>query len=113
MEPTMSRIEVDQVLAQIRALRPQVPSASGSVAAAPAASASPSFAAVLKQGIDAVNALQKDAGAAAVAFEKGVAGVELADVMIQMQKASVGFRATVEVRNRLVNAYQEIMSMPV
>ena len=49
----------------------------------------------------------------ATAFEKGVPGVELPQVMIEMQKAAVSFRAVTEVRNRLVNAYQEIMNMPV
>jgi flagellar hook-basal body complex protein FliE len=39
--------------------------------------------------------------------------VELSQVMIESQKASVAFRATVEVRNRLVSAYQEIMNMPI
>ena len=40
-------------------------------------------------------------------------GVELPQVMLEMQKASVSFRALTEVRNRLVNAYQEIMNMPI
>jgi len=42
-----------------------------------------------------------------------VPGVELSQVMLEAQKASVSFRATVEVRNRLVSAYQEIMNMPI
>ena len=45
-------------------------------------------------------------------FEKGVPGVELPQVMLEMQKANVSFRALTEVRNRLVDAYQEIMNMP-
>jgi flagellar hook-basal body complex protein FliE len=43
----------------------------------------------------------------------GEPGISLNDVMIDLQKASVGFQATVQVRNRLVAAYQEIASMPV
>ena len=40
-------------------------------------------------------------------------GVELPQVMMEMQKASVSFRAITEVRNKFVNAYQEIMNMPI
>ena len=39
--------------------------------------------------------------------------VELPQVMMEMQKASVSFRAITEVRNKFVNAYQEIMNMPI
>jgi flagellar hook-basal body complex protein FliE len=46
-------------------------------------------------------------------FEQGVAGVELPQVMLEMQKASVSFRAVTEVRNKLVDAYQSIMNMPI
>ncbi len=49
----------------------------------------------------------------AEAFEKGDAGVELSQVMIEMQKARVSFEAVKQVRNQLVTAYQEVMSMPV
>ncbi len=70
------------------------------------------FANLLKQGIDSVNQTQQSANALATAFEKGTPGVELPQVMLEMQKASVSFRAVTEVRNRLVNAYQEIMNMP-
>ena len=42
-----------------------------------------------------------------------VPGVELPQVMLEMQKASVSFRAATEVRNRLVGVYQEIMNMPI
>jgi flagellar hook-basal body complex protein FliE len=49
----------------------------------------------------------------ATAFERGTPGVELSDVMLEMQKANVSFRALTEVRNRFVSAYQEIMNMPI
>ena len=45
--------------------------------------------------------------------QRGVPGIELPQVMLEMQKASVSFRAITEVRNRFVNAYQEIMNMPI
>ena len=60
-----------------------------------------------------MNQTQQHATALAAAFERGTPGVELPQVMLEMQKASVSFRALTEVRNRLVNAYQEIMNMPI
>ncbi len=47
----------------------------------------------------------------AEAFERGAPGVELPQVMLEMQKASLSFHALTEVRNRLVSAYQDIMNM--
>lgn len=72
-----------------------------------------SFAAELSRSLQRVSAAQNDAAAQARAFQAGEPGVSLNDVMIDMQKASLAFQATVQVRNRLVAAYQEIASMPV
>jgi flagellar hook-basal body complex protein FliE len=47
------------------------------------------------------------------AYERGEPGVDLAEVMIQAQKASVSFTALTQVRNRLVTAYEDIMKMPI
>ncbi len=120
----MSSMQIDNVLAQIRSLQSQVkvgapqvarPDAIGGAGAtgAVAGAGQVSFANVLKQGLDGVNAAQSRASDLATRFERGAPGVELSHVMIESQKASVAFRATVEVRNRLVSAYQEIMNMPI
>jgi flagellar hook-basal body complex protein FliE len=117
----MSSGHIDSVLAQIRAMQSQIraPSAPtndvGAIAGPggavqPAANA---FSNVLKQGIDQVNQAQQRASELATKFERGVPGVELPQVMLEMQKASVSFRAITEVRNRFVSAYQEIMNMPI
>ncbi len=105
-------MEIERVLTQIRALREQtaMPAAN---AAMPTAVAGPSFASVLQQGLSQVNATQNHAASMAADFERGKPGVELSQVMLEMQKANISFRATVEVRNKLVSAYQEIMNMPV
>lgn len=71
------------------------------------------FAAELQRSIARISEAQGSADAAARAFELGEPGVSLNDVMINMQKASIGFQATVQVRNRLVAAYQEIAGMQV
>ncbi|MFN6886260.1 flagellar hook-basal body complex protein FliE, partial [Proteus mirabilis] len=47
------------------------------------------------------------------AFTLGTPGVELNDVMVDMQKSSISLQMGVQVRNKLVAAYQEIMSMQV
>lgn len=70
------------------------------------------FGAVMRGALDRVNAMQQNAQGLATAFEQGVPGVDIAKVMIEVQKAGLAFRATTEVRNRLVNAYQEVMNMP-
>jgi flagellar hook-basal body complex protein FliE len=121
----MSQMQIDQVLAQIRSFsghgaakpRPVAPAvtpagpndAVGGVGGADAGG----FGQMLKQGIDAVNRSQQSAATLADAFERGATGVDLAQVMLETQKASVSFRALTEVRNRLVNVYQEIMNMPI
>jgi flagellar hook-basal body complex protein FliE len=106
----MSQLEIDRVLAQIRSLSTQLrPGASPG--AATAAGGPSEFAALLRQGIDQVNQSQQRATELADAFARGTPGVELPQVMVQMEKATVSFRALTEVRNRLISAYQDIMNM--
>jgi flagellar hook-basal body complex protein FliE len=71
------------------------------------------FAELLKSSINAVNDAQASAADMAAALERGEKSVTLPEVMIALQKASLSFQAMTEVRNRLVNAYQEIMNMPI
>lgn len=108
----MSEIAIQQVLAQIRAARSEL-AGIARPPAAPGATGEASFADLLKRGIDQVNQTQANATHLATAFEQGQSGVELGQVMIEAQKATVSFRALVEVRNRFVAAYQEIMNMPI
>ena len=74
--------------------------------------AAPSFGATLRSAIDGVNGAQQRSGALVRAFEMGEPGADLAKVMVAAQQSQVAFRATVEVRNRLVQAYQDVMNMP-
>ncbi len=105
----MSQMQIDQVLAQIRALSSQV--APQEAPSAPAAGGPSAFANLLRNSIDQVNDAQQRASDLATAFQRGSPGVDLPQVMIEMEKASVSFRALTEVRNRLVSAYQDIMNM--
>lgn len=71
------------------------------------------FATALKASLDQVNSSQKQAETLGKQFALGDDSVSLSDVMIAGQKASMSFQATVQVRNKLVHAYQEIMNMQV
>jgi flagellar hook-basal body complex protein FliE len=71
------------------------------------------FADALKNSISQVSEAQLKAGEMGKAFTRGDDSVSLSDVMVSMQKASIGFQATVQVRNKLVSAYHEIMNMQV
>jgi flagellar hook-basal body complex protein FliE len=105
-------LEIDSVLAQIRSLSSQARVGTPQ-ATAPQKSGPSEFATLLSKGIDSVNQTEQSAAKLSDAFQRGDPGVELPQVMIEMQKASVSFRALTEVRNRVVSAYQDIMNMQV
>ena len=73
----------------------------------------PRFGDMFKSAIDTVNQSQQTANTLRTAYEQGTPGVDLPDVMIAANKAQVSFEATTQVRNRLLEAYKEIMNMPV
>lgn len=121
-----TRIDVDNVLSQMRMMRTQ---AQGKAPIGPAAdiasnpldkiggtqpsNPSAAFGKVLTSAIDKVNNTQQEAAALGKAYELGDPNVSLTDVMVQSQKASISFQAMTQVRNKLVDAYQEIMNMPI
>jgi flagellar hook-basal body complex protein FliE len=75
-------------------------------------SSSMGFGEVMSQAVQSVNQLQKTASQSSEDFVLGKE-TDLVKVMVQGQKASVGFQALVQVRNRMVTAYQDIMNMPI
>ncbi|MBS3965213.1 MAG: flagellar hook-basal body complex protein FliE [Methylomonas sp.] len=103
----MSDMQINQVLAQMRAMSIETSSKPAAISGS-----DNDFAALLKQSIDTVNQAQQTSSRLQKAFETGESDVSLAEVMIASQKASVGFQAMVQVRNRLVDAYKDVMSMP-
>ncbi len=110
----MSDVDISAVLAQMRSMAARVEAGTGVAGNGPGAvqdADKPDFAQFLKQSIDAVNSTQKEAAALTEAFQAGAPGVELGEVMVALQKASVSFQAMTQVRNKLVDAYQEIMRM--
>nr|WP_297457469.1 flagellar hook-basal body complex protein FliE [uncultured Halomonas sp.] len=71
------------------------------------------FASELHDSILRINQMKQASDAKLAAFQAGDPNVALNDVMVDMQKASVAFEMGVQVRNRLVTAYKDIMNMQV
>ncbi len=70
------------------------------------------FSTTMRDALSQVNESQSAAGNAAAAYDAGET-TDIAAVMLAKQKASVGFEATLQVRNKLLSAYENIMNMPV
>lgn len=99
-------IDRSQLLQQLHA--PQ--QGDGSAAANPAPGES--FAGTLRQALDGVNATQAKAADLSEAYQRGEV-TDVAKVMLARQEAGIAFEATLQVRNKLLSAYQDIMRMGV
>ncbi|MDP1652708.1 MAG: flagellar hook-basal body complex protein FliE [Rhodocyclaceae bacterium] len=87
--------------------------AQGKPASAAQAPGGADFGQALKAAIEQVNTAQQQAQQMTQDFAGGQSNVNLQDVMINLQKANLSFQQMVQVRNKLVSAYQEVMNMPV
>jgi flagellar hook-basal body complex protein FliE len=106
----VNTIAVDNLLAQMRVAA----AAAGLRQPAPASqTGSVDFSNVLKSSLDGVAKVQAKSEAMQKAFVLGDDRVSLSDTMIAMQKAGINFQATVQVRNKFVQAYNDIMNMQV
>ena len=103
-------MQISQVLAEMRALQTR---ASGISEAPPAAAQPSDFANLMKNSVDHIASMQNQATALADAYETGDKSVDLTKVMLEVQKASLAFKAMTEVRNKLVDAYTQVMNMSV
>ena len=70
------------------------------------------FADMIRQTIENVNDKQQKAQELSSAYERGES-VPLTDVVMAMQKSSLSFEATLQVRNKVLKAYEDILNMPV
>jgi flagellar hook-basal body complex protein FliE len=102
--------EISNVLAQIRELSQQF---DAGVKPAQQPESGEGFGVALKDAIDAVSAQQKAADSLMGKFQAGDKDTSIAEVVVEMQKASISFQAMSEARNRIVDAYREIMNMSV
>ncbi|GGG48427.1 hypothetical protein GCM10011403_01860 [Pseudohongiella nitratireducens] len=122
------RVDINQVLMQMREIRDQVKPGTenntnvqgvGNIAdqvkntGQAEGAQEGGFADMLKEAVNSVNDAQQKSAELQEAFQMGDPEVDITQVMIQMQKASVSFEAMTQVRNRLVSAYQDIMNMPI
>ncbi|MGI1677430.1 MAG: flagellar hook-basal body complex protein FliE [Cellvibrionaceae bacterium] len=85
----------------------------GLLAADPAKKTTQNFGDLFTQAIDKVNDVQKTSAGLAKAYEQGDPNVDITDVMVASQKSSVSFQAMLQVRNKLVDAYRDVMNMPI
>jgi flagellar hook-basal body complex protein FliE len=117
----VERADISQVLSQMRLVqqqikRPALEATPGLIAPGQLArpEATPAgFGELFSRAIDSVNGTQQAANHLRESYEVGATGVSLTQVMVAAEKSSIAFDAMVQVRNKLVQAYQDIMNMPV
>lgn len=109
----MNTIDVNGLLSQMRALSEQARIQPRAPAAIAETSKGADFGSLLKKSIDGVSSSQNAASALADKFERGDPGTDIGSVMVALQRADLSFRAVTEVRNKLVDAYKDIMNMQV
>ncbi len=119
------RMDINRVLAEMRSIKAKTQSAQSPEVNTLAdnrvslnreisgVSETSDFGKLMNQAVNNVNDLQKTSAQLATSYEQGQAGVDITDVMIASQKASVSFQAMVQVRNKLIDAYRDVMNMPV
>ena len=103
---------IDQLLGQMRSTAALAAGKPVDAVPGPEAGAV-DFAQTLKTAIDQVNQTQQGAASLAENFAAGDSNTNLHEVMIELQKASVSFQEMIQVRNKLVSAYQDMMNMQV
>lgn len=99
-----------QVLARSETLREVRAASEGAQGVAPAQTPGAGFADTLNSALRQVSAVQSHSSDMQVAYERG-AVTDIAQVMLARQEAGVAFEATLQVRNKLLSAYQDIMRM--
>ncbi|MBX2882466.1 MAG: flagellar hook-basal body complex protein FliE [Granulosicoccus sp.] len=107
-------IDTNTLLMQLRAMAQDagIPPAGNAAPIVDPANSRVEFSKILESSLEQINNRNIEAKELREAFEAGTPDVELADVMIAAQKARISFEALTQVRNRVVDAYKEVMSMP-
>ncbi len=105
----MSSVEsLDALLSQLRSLADQ---AQGLKVPAASSTDPTGFAETLKGMVENVNHEQAQADRLQNSFASGDPAVSLSQVMVASQKADLSFQTMLQVRNKLVSAYQDIMNI--
>ncbi len=117
IERAISAASIQSMLQTLRTLQSEAAGASmSSPGVAPGVqglegTGRPGFAELVKGAVGQVNQAQLDARDLQVAYERGD-NVPLTDVVLGMQKSSLAFEATLQVRNKVLKAYEDILNMP-
>jgi flagellar hook-basal body complex protein FliE len=115
----MSSMQIQQVLSEMRALQSRVSGVNGdnplvvNLTGATSSAQPSDFANLMKNSVDHISTMQNQASAMSAAYEAGDKSVDLTKVMLEVQKAGLAFRAMTEVRNKLLDAYSQVMNMSV
>ncbi|MBL4584874.1 MAG: flagellar hook-basal body complex protein FliE [Pseudomonadales bacterium] len=120
----VGRVDVNQVLSQMRSMRAEMPNALHGAGQADAVSGlsklggvqgvqNEGFGDMLSSAVNQVRDMQSNAGQLSTGYSLGDPNIDITQVMVAMQKSKVSFEAMSQVRNKLVTAYKDIMNMPV
>ena len=109
----MSNMQIQQVLSEMRALQARASGASTELTSSVSTAQPSEFANLMKNSVDHIATMQNQASAMSAAYEAGDKSVDLTRVMLEVQKAGLAFRAMTEVRNKLLDAYSQVMNMSV
>lgn len=104
---------IDDLISQLRLAEALAKAKPALARAGAPAERATDFGAILGRALERIDGTQKHAEGLAREFARGSGSVPLHEVMLAMQKANIAFQGTVQVRNRLVAAYQDIMNMPI
>jgi len=107
----MSDMSIDQVLTQMRVMATKAKGINATAEMVPQGGVD--FSELLGKSINAVNESQKISNDFKSRFDLGDKDVSMVDIAVASEKARISFTAMTEVRNKLVEAYKEVMSMPV
>lgn len=114
----VDRVDINRLLLEMRTLKSQTQAFGGVQSVQPQERGVPAtrgvaFGDVMSQAVNKVNEIQSTSSTLAESYIRGDRNVDISEVMIASQKASVAFSAMTQVRNKLVDAYKDIMNMPV
>ena len=116
------RVDVNRLLLEMRSLKAQTQAFGNTDAIKPAANGlggpttinnGPKFGDLMSQPVNKVSEVQNASSTMTNAYLKGDSSVDITDVMIASQKSSVAFESMVQVRNKFVDAYRDVMNMPI
>ena len=112
--------KMNSMLAQMKAMEQaasmdKAPNIGGNLNSVSPTSQSPQsdFANVFKNAIDTVNEVQKESGKLAAGYINGDPNIDITRVMVANQKSGLAFQSMIQVRNKLVESYKEVMNMSI